>query len=131
VSFDGEAAIALEHAAGDLTGADLPTPVNNNGVLDWGPLVIALLDSDAPTTALAAGFHDALARAIAAVASRFEREHVALVGGCFQNRRLLESTAREVREIGLTPVWCQQIPPNDGGIAAGQVAIAQSKMFGA
>jgi hydrogenase maturation protein HypF len=49
---------------------------------------------------------------------------VALSGGCFQNERLLRLTVGHLREAGLQPVWHQRIPPNDGGIALGQIAAA-------
>jgi hydrogenase maturation protein HypF len=46
---------------------------------------------------------------------------VALAGGCFQNRLLLEATAAGLRRRGLVPWWSQQVPANDGGLALGQV----------
>jgi hydrogenase maturation protein HypF len=45
-----------------------------------------------------------------------------LSGGCFQNRYLLERTIDRLQAAGFRPVWHQRIPPNDGGIALGQVA---------
>ena len=128
VSFDGEAAVNLEHVAADHLGIELPTPALSGAIVDWGPLIRALVSSDASPTARAAGFHDAMARAIAAVAAEVDLEHVALVGGCFQNRRLLESAAASLRTIGRTPIWCRQIPPNDGGIAVGQVAVVAARL---
>ena len=54
-------------------------------------------------------------------AKRFKPERVALSGGCFQNRYLTERTIRRLREEGIRPYWHQRIPPNDGGIALGQI----------
>ena len=50
-----------------------------------------------------------------------------LSGGCFQNRYLTERAVKRLREEGFRPYWHQRVPPNDGGIALGQVA-AVSRM---
>ena len=47
---------------------------------------------------------------------------VVLSGGCFQNRVLMERTVAGLRAAGFRPYWHQRVPPNDGGIALGQVA---------
>jgi hydrogenase maturation protein HypF len=70
-------------------------------------------------TEIAAGFHAALADAIAEVARGFRGLPVVLSGGVFQNARLVD-------EIGarMTVFTHQRIPPNDGGIALGQVVLS-------
>jgi hydrogenase maturation protein HypF len=55
------------------------------------------------------------------VAGRAGLERVALSGGCFQNRYLLERTVARLAAEGFRPCWPQRVPPNDGGIALGQV----------
>ena len=45
-----------------------------------------------------------------------------LSGGCFQNRVLMERTVAALRDAGFRPYWHQRVPPNDGGIALGQIA---------
>ena len=70
---------------------------------------------------MAARFHNTLAGMIVAVAVRTGEHRVALTGGCFQNRILCETAIRRLREAGFSPYWHQRIPPNDGGIALGQV----------
>ena len=47
-----------------------------------------------------------------------------LSGGVFQNRRLLGDTSRRLRRAGLRVLVPQRLPPNDGGIAYGQAAVA-------
>ena len=47
---------------------------------------------------------------------------------CFQNRILLERAHRRLTEVGLRVYVHQRIPPNDGGIALGQVAVAAQKL---
>ena len=100
--------------------------------LDWRPLLLRLLDGVAagtPSERLAARFHqdlaEGLASALAAWADRLElaadQRRVALAGGCFQNRLLLEAASTGLRRRGLQPWWSQQVPSNDGGLALGQV----------
>ena len=77
-----------------------------------------------PLPLISARFHNALAEAIVAVAKQFGQPRVVLSGGCFQNRYLTERTVQRLQEEGFRPYWHQRIPPNDGGIALGQVVAA-------
>ena len=71
---------------------------------------------------IAARVHNTLADAVVAVARRAGEPRVVLSGGCFQNRVLMERTVAGLRAAGFRPYWHQRVPPNDGGIALGQVA---------
>ena len=71
-----------------------------------------------------AKFHNALAEAVVAVAKRAGERRVVLSGGCFQNRYLTERTVRRLQTEGFQPYWHQRVPPNDGGIALGQIVAA-------
>jgi hydrogenase maturation protein HypF len=73
---------------------------------------------------IAARFHETLAAAIAAVARHLEEPCVALTGGCFQNRRLLEGAAARLRAAGHRVLIHRQVSPNDGGVSLGQAAVA-------
>ena len=53
-----------------------------------------------------------------------------LSGGCFQNRYLTERAVARLREAGFRPYWHQRIPPNDGGIALGQLVAASRRGSG-
>ena len=53
---------------------------------------------------------------------------VVLSGGVFQNRLLLEQTAAGVRDRGLEVLRPERLPPNDGGIAYGQAAVAAATL---
>ena len=93
-------------------------------VIGWAPLVRALVDdvrASCPVGVVSARFHNALAEVIVEIARRASAERVILSGGCFQNRYLLERTIARLRATGFRPAWHQRIPPNDGGIALGQV----------
>lgn len=131
-SFEGQAAMALEYAAaGAKTDECYPyevTPVTNTqtpcGVMiEWKPMLQAMLTESDPAQ-LSAKFHNTLAAVIVAVAEQVGVQQVALTGGCFQNRLLLETAIARLRKAGFTPYWQARIPPNDGGIALGQIAAA-------
>ena len=131
VSFEGQAAMWVEHLAARAThGVPMRLPFRS-GELDFRPVLAALvggrLRGDDPA-ALARGFHDALAAGVCAAAMRLARQHgadaVVLSGGVFQNARLLDGVTARLEAAGLT-VWSnREVPPNDGGISLGQAAIA-------
>jgi len=73
---------------------------------------------------MAAKFHNMLAEAIVAVARKIGEPKIVLTGGCFQNRYLTERTIDRLFAEGFRPYWHQRIPPNDGGIALGQIVAA-------
>ena len=92
---------------------------------DWEPIVRGIvgdLRRGVPVGRIAARFHNSLTEIIVRVATRVGDEKVALSGGCFQNRALVERTVRKLRAGGFRPYWHQRVPPNDGGIALGQLA---------
>ena len=81
----------------------------------------ALLDDQSGKAAIAAKFHNTLAAMVKAVAVDVGERNVILTGGCFQNRALLQQAIHILRTAGFTPYWPQKYPPNDGGIAFGQI----------
>jgi hydrogenase maturation protein HypF len=149
-SYEGQAAMALEFALGedregeyrfDITessttgsrekaaGSDEHRP---RWTVDWSPMVTALLEDmegGRGTPAIAARFHNGLAEAAVEVARRSGENRIVLSGGCFQNRYLTERIVRRLREEGFRPYWHQRVPPNDGGIALGQIAVAAERML--
>jgi len=129
--FEGQAAMDLEFAlAGLVTDKFYQLPLVTRHelcILDWAPVLGEILrDAQGGVSAgeIAAKFHNTLAEAIVAVARRFGPTRVALSGGCFQNRYLLERTVTRLRAEKFQPYWPQRVPPNDGGIALGQVMAA-------
>lgn len=70
-------------------------------------------------------FHNTVVEMIFAVAHQAGEQQIALTGGCFQNRYLTERAVFRLREEGFKPYWHHQIPPNDGGIAVGQIVGAR------
>ncbi len=128
-TFEGQAAMELEFAARNAGdgGEYRWDPFSTELRIDWEPMIrdiIADLAAGMPAPVMAARFHNTLAGMIVAVAVRTGERRVALTGGCFQNRILCETAIRRLREAGLSPYWHQRVPPNDGGIALGQVFAA-------
>jgi len=78
--------------------------------------------------AVAAMFHNTLAAAVAETCKRIRGEtklnRVCLSGGTFQNVKLLKGTVGKLRSLGFEVFLQSRVPPNDGGIALGQAAIA-------
>jgi hydrogenase maturation protein HypF len=131
ITFEGQAAMALEQLAQGACAAAYPLPWRGDE-LDWRPLLAAAIEDrrrgrDPCEVARAA--HEALADAAVAIATR-EREArgaeaLVLSGGVFQNALLLELIRERVDRPGALPVWSnREVPPNDGGIALGQAALA-------
>jgi hydrogenase maturation protein HypF len=139
VRFEGQAAMELEFALenADPTNEAYELPIRSDHaprtthhaplLLDWAPLIESLLSdlkTSIPVTLISARFHNALVEAILAVAKRVGQSRVVLSGGCFQNRYLTERTVQCLQQEGFRPYWHQRVPPNDGGIALGQVVAA-------
>ena len=100
-------------------------------VLDWSPLSVAVIDDvrrGTPVATIAARFHNALTDGIVRVAEAVGCGQVALTGGCFQNRRLAESVDDALTSRGFCVLRHRQVPPNDGGIALGQIAVAAARL---
>lgn len=144
-TYEGEPAIELEAAAWHALGSrtvrpidyqsGIPTSVDDSTILDSQPLIEALLEgieAGASPDRLALGFHIAIARASARIASeicaREGIDTVALSGGVFMNRLLLRLLTRELKDAGLAVLVPCTVPVNDGCIAYGQAAVARARL---
>jgi hydrogenase maturation protein HypF len=122
VSYEGEAAIALEAAA----SADAAEPYPLEGG-DWRMLVRAVaddLETGADRGLVASRYHESLAAWAEGVVRNDPCPDVVLGGGCFQNRLLTERVCARLRAIGKRVHLPRRLPPGDGGLAAGQLAAA-------
>jgi len=135
-AYEGQAAMALETVA-------VPAPEAYPRVVIAGPDGILVMD---PARTLRSIVHDLRSGvAVGRVAGRFHRsfalmlcdcaeqvaaaeqiQHVALSGGTFQNRLLLDMLCTELERRGLTPLCHRRVPPNDGGLSLGQALIANA-----
>ena len=139
VSYEGQAAIEFE-ALADPAGADPYTFPQEKGppiVLNPRPMIIAILAdlrAGVPVATISARFHAAIALATAeactTAAERASLDTVVLSGGVFQNRLLLRLTASALQDAGLRVLTPRLLPPNDGQIAYGQVAVAAAQLGG-
>lgn len=154
VDYEAQAAMALEAAAvaagdvpasprycftlrdpasGPALAAAGPDAAGSSGplVADPAPVLAALvadLRAGEPPGRLAARFHHAVVRLVREIC-RTARERtgltsVALSGGVFANTLLSAECARTLRQDGHTVLRHRQVPPNDGGLALGQVVVA-------
>ncbi|MGE0022173.1 MAG: carbamoyltransferase HypF [Hyphomicrobium sp.] len=91
-----------------------------------------------PAGVIAARFHRGLARVLTAMALKLAKrdseagarfDTVALSGGCFQNRVLLELTVHQLEQQGFSVLTQKAVPAGDGGLALGQAAIAAAHII--
>jgi len=135
VTFEGQAAMELEWAlagvdtdeAYSLSLAPHPPPL----VLDWSPMIDSLLEdvnAGVSKAVISARFHNTLAEAVLTVAKKVGEPRVALSGGCFQNAYLSQRVVTRLQAEHFEPHCHQRVPPNDGGIALGQMFAARNHL---
>jgi hydrogenase maturation protein HypF len=121
--FEGQAAMLLENEIGRVRIEEAyPLPSG-----DWAPLIQAVVADQQAGVAvpvIAVRFHNALVNWIVEVATQVALKQIVLSGGVFQNRYLTERAAAVLERRGFTVYTHQKVPPNDGGIALGQVVMA-------
>ena len=147
--YEGQAAMELEAIVDERTLRDeneeraYPFTIgtlDGNGLPYVEPLPMwqALLDdlmTSTPRPVIAARFHRGLAAAIVRMVERVTRDApdtgigtVALSGGVFQNRVLLEQVQTRLQTMGFGVLTHRQLPAGDGGLALGQAVIAAAQL---
>lgn len=144
-TYEGEPAIELEAAAWRALGgktvrldgnhAGVFTSADDSPILDPQPLIESLLngiEAGTPADRLALEFHIAITHATTHIAceicNRENLDTVALSGGVFMNRLLLQLLTHELKDAGLAVLAPHAVPVNDGCIAYGQAAIARARL---
>lgn len=126
--FEGDAAMRWECLAhghqAEPYAVEVRPGVDGRWELDWSPTVWELLSDRSPSGKRSAAFHASMALGIGEMAQRVGVQTVLLTGGCFQNRLLSELAWADLGARGLAVHGHRTIPPNDGGIAFGQVVAA-------
>jgi hydrogenase maturation protein HypF len=136
VAYEGQAAIELEQLAAPdeppypaLTGEVRPAR------LDATPLIQAMVEDilqGATAPQIAGRFHASVAEllALACEGARAESglQRVALSGGVFQNRLLTERLVARLERAGFQVYLNRRVPPNDGGLSLGQLAVAAARI---
>jgi len=125
VSFEGQAAMALEFATLDTkTDEFYDFNLTQNNIIQWQPMLKAILEDlshNIPINFISAKFHNTLVEIIVAIAKLVGEKKVILTGGCFQNLYLIEKAINRLKIENFVPYWHHQIPSNDGGISVGQI----------
>jgi hydrogenase maturation protein HypF len=133
-SFEGQAAMALEAVAGDATES-APYQFGVRGgadglLLDPAPVVrrvIADVARGESLGAIARRFHDGLAEGVTEVCLRIRArtgiDRVVLSGGVFVNGRLSATAAHRLEQARFHVHRHRVVPPNDGGLCLGQLAV--------
>lgn len=147
VSYEGQAAIELEalvdedtlHHEDDTLAYPFAIPRLNAQLPYIEPLGMwqALLGDlvlETPKEIIAARFHKGLARVIVAMVKTLTTRDeqrctntVALTGGVFQNKVLLEQVISRLEQENFHVLTHHQVPANDGGLALGQATIAAAR----
>ena len=131
VSYEGQAAIELEHLAGAVVAPAYACRIVDGGIVG-ADLVAAVHDDLAagrPRDEIAAAFHEGVAAAFAAACETAGSPGtVVLSGGSCQNLRLVASLRRRLEEAGFRVLSHRLVPPNDGGVSYGQAAVAAATL---
>jgi len=123
VEFEGQAAMELESIAtpGEMESYPIGIQLNPAPMIE---AIVRDLGGGVPLGGISMRFHRGLAAAfVAQVKSIHEGEPVVLSGGVFQNVVLLELVVSALEGAGIEALVHRLVPPNDGGISLGQVAV--------
>ena len=129
VDFEGQAAMDLEFVIKPGGGGFYHFELQGEQpiIIDWESMVLEILEDKRTGKAMgdiALKFHHTLVEIMVAIARVAGEQKIVLSGGCFQNKFLLERTVQRLRDEGFIPYSHNRVPPNDGGIALGQVMAA-------
>ncbi|MCB8978245.1 MAG: carbamoyltransferase HypF [Ardenticatenaceae bacterium] len=129
VSYEGQAAIELEVMAARGVTAQYQFGLDG-AEIDAAPVFAAMvqeLKAGVATAVIAAKFHNAVADLIVQLSLQMRQAHglnqVALSGGVFQNVTVLETAVQRLLQHEFVVLTHHLVPPNDGGLALGQVMI--------
>jgi hydrogenase maturation protein HypF len=139
VMYEGQAAIALEMLAAtccdEVQSYARCWQLDEPGVLNVGPLITAIVEDiqrGQPIARIARRFHRSIAAMLAESCVEARQQTglrcVALSGGVFQNRLLLEQLMTDLQERAFQVYINHRVPPNDGGISLGQLAVAAARL---
>ncbi len=137
VNYEAQAAMELEAIAseGTIEAYRIELPDNSwsgaTQAIDLAPIFHQVLEDivlETPKSVIAAKFHHTIALLVEEVCTSIRRstglQTVALSGGVWQNMFLLRETVQRMRLAGFHILLHKNVPPNDGGLSLGQVAIA-------
>jgi len=127
--FEAEAAVRFELVADETEKSEYPFEFDQT--VSFLPTIEALrhdLEKQISVPIISAKFHRTLARVVLTVCQAARKQSglnkVILSGGTFQNAYLTQLSLRLLKSERFKPFIHQKVPPNDGGIALGQLLIA-------
>lgn len=132
-SFSSEARLRLEALARPVAPLAGGWRLDDNGQLDWSPVVHHLLTlTDAEE--IASLWHASCAAAVAEWVIRHARQqqidHVVLAGSSCSNRVLQQALHRHLLQAGLTLLESRQLPSGAGALSLGQACVARQWLAG-
>jgi len=136
-TFEGEAAMALEACAQEGVSEVYPiefTQKNGYTIVDFSPTVLAIVRElhRIPRETIAAKFHNTVAAAVVTltkqIAGHYGIGDIALSGGTFQNRYLLNGITTSLSAGGLNVYVNSKVPCNDACISLGQAYLVRERM---
>jgi len=120
--FEGQAAMELEFSISDaITNETYDFKIYHDVEPTFILQILEDIKKGIAQNIISAKFHNTLVEIIIAVAKQEKIDKIALSGGCFQNKYLIERAIRRLKEEGFSPYWHQRVPTNDGGISLGQI----------
>ncbi|HEY8096714.1 MAG TPA: carbamoyltransferase HypF [Methylobacter sp.] len=128
--YEGQAAMELEMSAASAQSDqhyDFHIRHQAPIVIDWKITLEQLMEDIPfnPVELIAAKFHNTLAEIILTLARKAGQKTIILSGGCFQNNYLTTKAANRLKSDGFEVYCHENIPPNDGGLALGQLYAAK------
>ena len=132
ITFEGQAAMWVEHQAKSVVGSIDPYPFPfSNRELDFRPLLKSVAEDRRKGRSVAEiarafqrGVACGMCQVVRELSSSLQLDTAVFSGGVFQNELLMEDLKSELEPMGLQLWTNQTLPPNDGGISVGQAAIA-------
>ena len=130
ITYEGQAAIELENAIDKSENGCYQVDIEKDSI-DLQPLLKALITDwrgNTPVPVIAARFHNSIIEASRGICDAIRlhqnTETVALSGGVWQNRYLLENSMQKLASDGFNVLVHSKTPPNDGCISLGQAVVA-------
>lgn len=136
IQYEGQGAIALELAGRGSDGQLLPYTISKGTpyILDFMPtfaFITEAVRAGGQIDYLAACFHVTIADAIVKVVKYIRQDtginKVALSGGVWQNSTILAKVVGMLQQGDFHVYSNSCVPPNDGGLALGQAAVAAAR----
>ncbi|MFA7160672.1 MAG: carbamoyltransferase HypF, partial [Kiritimatiellia bacterium] len=140
VSYEGQAAVRLQAMADGSVTKHYPYEMKmEQGILviSFAPAIRAIitgLGNKTPPGEISGRFHNTIVAALATACIKIRGvsnlNTVALSGGVFQNDLLVQKLIPALKKNRFDVYINQSVPPNDGGIAIGQAAVAAARYLG-